>query len=214
MKENYTISLKVFIFLISLAILHTLGRILGGLGLISDLFTVLGAYLVWKNVKTSEARQRVISKVDEVIDVEDLGELLSNKTKQLKDQVKKIKTPSDIPAFDLDALFGTDDYDSKTTPTKPFTSEQLEGTIKNLDIYSRPIKEPEDTNIVITDEQREKTQIELQDLKEDDVPENPPIVKPGISPEYSSSFSENEDTLTELEEEDLDEFLEQDGSGI
>ena len=109
MKENYTIGLKVFIFLISLAILHTLGRILGGLGLISDLFTVLGAYVVWKNVKTSEARQRVINKVDEVIDVEDLGELLSNKTKQLKDQVKKIKTPSDIPAFDLDALLGNDE---------------------------------------------------------------------------------------------------------
>ena len=109
MKENYTIGLKVFILLISLAILHTLGRILGGLGLISDLFTVLGAYLVWNNVKTSEARQRVISKVDEVIDVEDLGELLSNKTKQLKDQVKKIKTPSDIPAFDLDALLGNDE---------------------------------------------------------------------------------------------------------
>ena len=184
MKENYTIGLKVFILLISLAILHTLGRILGGLGLISDLFTVLGAYLVWNNVKTSEARQRVISKVDEVIDVEDLGELLSNKTKQLKDQVKKIKTPSDIPAFDLDALLGNDEE------------------VEVIDLDKEVLGYTSPTNF-----KGAATNLEAPDIAP------PGYVNPLSVKELNNDSGVEEDDL-DIKDEDLDEFLEQDGSGI
>ena len=191
MKENYTISLKVFIFLISLAILHTLGRILGGLGLISDLFTVLGAYSVWKNVKTSEARQRIINKVDEVIDVEDLGELLSNKTKQLKDQVKKIKTPSDIPAFDLDALLGNDEE----VEVVDLDKEVREGKREVLG-YTPP-----------TNFKGAATNLEAPDIAP------PGYVDPLSVKELNNDSGIEEDDLY-IKDEDLDEFLEQDGSGI
>ena len=151
MKENYTISLKVLIFLIALGVLHTVARILGGLGLVSDLFTVLGAYMVWQNVKTSEARQRVIRKVDQVIDVDDVGELLSEKTKQLKVQVQKIKKPSDVPAFDLTDFLSLGNEEEKVRDYTPPTN----------------FKAPMSTE-------------EVEEQFTEDLPDNPPVIEEGI----------------------------------
>lgn len=86
MKNNYTVGLKVLLVIVTLALLHTASNILGSFGVISDLFTVLGAYQVWLNVRTKEARQNTLTKVTGFVNVDDIGEIVSEKVEEIKSQ--------------------------------------------------------------------------------------------------------------------------------
>lgn len=126
MKENYTIALRVFVLLVVLSITHTAAKILGSLGVISDLFVVLGAYQVWLNVKSPVARQNLIEQFKGYTNLDDISELLAEKTEELKvkfDEVKKeVRSEDQNVSEEIDAIL--DSMNSLESEVKPIDNPE------------------------------------------------------------------------------------------
>ena len=119
MKNTYTIGLKVLIAVIGLGLLHTASNILDGFGLISDLFTVLGAYQVWLRINTKEARQESLDKISQVVNVDDIGELIAEKVEEVRQEFNQRKASvlvDDLVQQQEEPLITPLNYSTKVEP--------------------------------------------------------------------------------------------------
>lgn len=134
MKNTYSIGLKVIVLLVALLLLHTVGNILGSAGLLSDLFIVLGAYQFWLNVKNSEARRKALNKINSFVDVEDLAEVLSKQTEAIKEEVKKVKSTTDLDFHKTFFKSNTDAVNFPKENTTGFTNARsVESSVRPLE---------------------------------------------------------------------------------
>ena len=114
MEEKYKVGLKIFIILISVSVVHTAGNIFGHLGIISDLFVVLGLIQVWNNVKTAKARADIMDKIDSLIDIGDISQFLTLKTEEIKYELTQSQKSKEYP-FLLEDASTTDSQKEEET---------------------------------------------------------------------------------------------------
>lgn len=88
MENKIDLSVKAILLVISLLLLHIAGKFLGGVGLLSDLFIVVGAYTVWNKVNSKTKRKELITTVSDMIDLEDISGIITSKIREVKSEVE------------------------------------------------------------------------------------------------------------------------------
>lgn len=78
LNTKISLAVKILIALVSLVMLHNASSILNNLGIITDLFIIIGVYQSGKFLTNKEVRTSVIDKSKELIDFESFDGLIDN----------------------------------------------------------------------------------------------------------------------------------------
>lgn len=78
LNTKISLAVKILIALVSLVMLHNASSILNNLGIITDLFIIIGVYQSGKFLTNKEVRTSVIDKSKELIDFESFDGFIDN----------------------------------------------------------------------------------------------------------------------------------------
>lgn len=62
-QTQLSASIRILAVLVAVSIIHTLGEILGGLWIVSDLLLILGAYTTYKLIRSQDLRDELLEGV-------------------------------------------------------------------------------------------------------------------------------------------------------
>lgn len=99
LETRLSIGVKGVMVLIVVLLLHSTSNVLNHLGILSDLFIIIGVYRAGQFLTNKELRQNSINKAKELVNIESIDKVISdivdtiNKTKA---EIKEEKDNSDI----------------------------------------------------------------------------------------------------------------------
>lgn len=128
LNTKISLGVKILIALICLVILHNASSILNNLGIITDLFIIIGVYQSGKFLTNKETRTSVIDKSKELIDFESFDRFIDNVIDTINNTATEAsKTEASDFKFSIDDLLESNPL---TAPTKKEEEKKPNLTIK------------------------------------------------------------------------------------
>lgn len=91
LETRLSIGIKAIGLLVIVLVLHSASSVLNNLGILTDLFIIIGVYQAGQFLTNKESRQNIINKAKELVDTESIDNMVSEVAETIKKTIAENK---------------------------------------------------------------------------------------------------------------------------